>query len=82
MIKPKRYINTRIINIEEDPYANKARDPYYQQQRTQLLFNWVMIIAVGLLVFYFSVKLGDYATTRDVPPTTDRPRPAYHPPPN
>lgn len=84
MIKPKHYINTRIINIEEDPYASKARDPYRRQQRNQLLFNWVMILAVALLAFYFSIKLGEYSTTRDVPPpaTTDRPRPSYHRPPN
>ena len=59
MIKPKHPVNTRVINIEEDPYANKARDPYRWQQRNQLLFYWVMIIAVGLVVFYIAVKLGE-----------------------
>jgi hypothetical protein len=57
MLKPKRYIQTRIINIEQDPYSTKARDPYYRQQRANKLFQVVMVIAVALLVFWLSIKL-------------------------
>ena len=59
MLKPKRYIQTRIINIEQDPYSTKARDPYYRQQRNSKLFQVVMVLAVGLLMFWLSVKLGN-----------------------
>lgn len=59
MIHPMRRarIYTRIINIEQDPYSTKARDPYYRQQRANKLFQVVMVIAVALLVFWLSIKL-------------------------